>query len=218
VSRHFGDVYFSLDGGLAQARHVFIDGNDLRPRFAAVSGGTFQVAELGFGTGLNFIATWAAWESAQHLRRATARLVYTGFELYPLAPADMARALSGFPSLASYARGLVAALAHEPTGAMFESVCLRVIVGDARGCLPAQPWQADAWFLDGFAPAKNPQLWEPALLRQVFAHTKAGGTAATYTAAGGVRRALAGAGFRVMRIKGCGRKRHMTCAYREGSP
>ena len=87
---------------------------------------------------------------------------------------------------------------------------LRVIVGDARETLPVWTGRADAWFLDGFSPAKNPELWSPALMMEVGAHTGVGGTAATYTAAGFVRRGLADAGFEVSRVQGYGRKRHMT--------
>lgn len=87
---------------------------------------------------------------------------------------------------------------------------LHLIVGDARETLPRWQGQADAWFLDGFAPSKNPEMWDPALLAEVARHTAPGGTFATYTAAGFVRRALAAAGFAVTRCPGFGRKRHMT--------
>jgi tRNA U34 5-methylaminomethyl-2-thiouridine-forming methyltransferase MnmC len=87
-----------------------------------------------------------------------------------------------------------------------------VITGDARQTLPAWGGKADAWFLDGFSPAKNPELWEPVLMQAVGTHTKPGGTAATYSAAGHIRRSLSDAGFDVTRIPGYGRKRHMTRA------
>ncbi|MGB1209648.1 MAG: tRNA (5-methylaminomethyl-2-thiouridine)(34)-methyltransferase MnmD, partial [Paracoccaceae bacterium] len=90
----------------------------------------------------------------------------------------------------------------------------RLVVGDARTTLPQWQARADAWFLDGFAPAKNPELWEPDLLQAVYDHTAPMGTAATYTAAGAVRRALTAAGFDVTRVAGFGRKRHMTRAVR----
>ena len=89
-------------------------------------------------------------------------------------------------------------------------VALTVIVGDARQTVPSWSGRADAWFLDGFAPARNPELWEPALLEAVAGHTAPGGTLATYTAAGAVRRALEAAGFSITRVPGYGRKRHMT--------
>ena len=89
-----------------------------------------------------------------------------------------------------------------------------MIVGDARDTLPAWQGRADAWFLDGFSPAKNPELWGADLLAQVAAHTAPGGSFATYTAAGHVRRALQAAGFQVERQPGHGRKRHMTAGWR----
>jgi tRNA U34 5-methylaminomethyl-2-thiouridine-forming methyltransferase MnmC len=210
VSRRFGDPYFSFDGGLAETRHVFLAGNRLPQRFRD----GFRIAELGFGTGLNFAATVAAWYAAG----APGRLTYTSFEAFPIPAVDRLRALSAFPALAGGTRG---GLTHNALGDqenLIESdrksahACpnLRLVVGDARNTLPAWEGLADAWFLDGFAPAKNPEMWGEALLAEVARHTAPGGTFATYTAAGSVRRALAAAGFEVERLPGFGRKRHMT--------
>ena len=201
----FDDPYYSLDNGLAETRHVFLGGNDLPTRF----GGDFHIAELGFGTGLNLLVTWAAWDQAG--RPGT--LQFTSFEAFPLTANDAADALGHFPSLAPYTEKLLATwdLAAGPTQ-LPDGPLLHVIIGDARQTLPAWAGQADAWFLDGFSPAKNPQLWEPELLHAVGRHTKPGGTAATYSAAGHVRQNLANAGFTVTRTPGYGRKRHMTTA------
>ncbi len=205
VSLRFEDPYFSLENGLDETRHVFLAGNELPYRF----GPGFSIAELGFGTGLNFLTTWQAWEEAG----SPAPLHFTSFEAYPLAPADMERALSAFPTLAEKAERLLASRPFDGP-ADFGGIRLDIVTGDARGAVPQWGGMADAWFLDGFAPARNPELWEPALLGEVFAHTRPGGTAATYTAAGAVRRALAEAGFEVWRGPGYGRKRHMTHARR----
>ncbi len=207
VSRLFDDPYFSFDDGLAETRHVFLAGNGLPGRF----GGDFRIAELGFGTGLNLLVTWADWAAAG----APGRLHFTSFEAYPMAPADRALALAAFPVLAPLAQVLCAATAsglgrHD----LAAGLTLEVITGDARATLPAWQGAADAWYLDGFSPAKNPQMWEPALLHAVASHTVPGGTLATYTAAGHVRRALAEAGMEVARQPGFGRKRHMTVARR----
>ncbi|PVA11145.1 FAD-dependent oxidoreductase [Pelagivirga sediminicola] len=205
VSRRFDDPYFSLDDGLAETRHVFLDGNDLPARFRD----GFRVAELGFGTGLNMLVAAEAWAAAG----APGTLHLTSFEAYPLAAGDMARALAVFPALASRAARLLEGWQRIESGIeLGDGVHLDVIIGDARATLPAWRGAADAWFLDGFAPARNPQLWEPALMAAVAAHTAPGGTAATYTAAGDVRRALAAAGMDVSRVPGYGRKRHMTRA------
>lgn len=197
VSTRFDDPYYSLENGLAETEHTFLSGNDLHARFRD----GFHVAELGFGTGLNFLATVRAWREAG----APGTLYYTSFELYPMAPADAERALHAFPGL--YEAELAPMWEGELSLPWLEA---RVVTGDARDTLPAWPQKADAWFLDGFSPAKNPELWEPALMQAVGAHTAPGGTCATYSAAGAVRRSLEDAGFSVERIPGYGRKRHMT--------
>lgn len=206
VSVRFQDPYFSLDNGLEETRHVFLAGNGLPGRLAP----GFAIAELGFGTGLNFLTTWEAWETAG----APAPLVFTSFEAYPLALPDMARALGAFPALGDRARRLLAAAPFDAGPVDFGGLVLDLVIGDARKTVPRWAGLADAWYLDGFAPARNPELWEPGLLSEVFAHTRPGGTAATYTAAGAVRRALSEAGFEVWRGPGFGRKRHMTHARR----
>ncbi len=205
VSRRYDDPYFSLDNGLAETRHVFLDGNDLPGRFCD----GFRVAELGFGTGLNMLVVAEAW--AAHGAPGTLHL--TSFEAHPMEADDMARALSAFPVLAPRATRLVAGWRSDaPRIDLGDGTLLEVIIGDARTTLPGWDGCADAWFLDGFAPARNPELWGPDLLAAVAAHTAPCGTAATYTAAGHVRRALAAAGMDVARAPGYGRKRHMTRA------
>lgn len=201
VSRRFDDPYFSVDDGLAETGHVFVAGNGLPARF----GGAFHIGELGFGTGLNLLVTWAAWAAAG----SPGHLTYSSFEAYPMAPADQARALSAFPALAPYAMQLA-------TGTLPPNLTLHIIHGDVRETLPVWEGRADAWFLDGFSPARNPQMWGADLMLQVGLHTAPGGTAASYTAAGHVRRALACAGFAVTRQPGYGRKRHMTTARMPG--
>ncbi|WP_420858004.1 tRNA (5-methylaminomethyl-2-thiouridine)(34)-methyltransferase MnmD [Marivivens marinus] len=204
ISRRFDDPYFSLDDGLAETAHVFLDGNDLPARF----GGGFRIAELGFGTGLNFLMAWRAFDSAGQ----PDTLTFTTFEAYPMTPADMATALAAFPVLAERAEALVAAIRADDGPYGFGKVRLDIRRGDARLTLPDWEGVADAWFLDGFSPAKNPELWGPDLMAEVARHTAPAGTAATYTAAGHVRRSLEAAGFAVTRTPGYGRKRHMTRA------
>jgi len=198
VSTRFGDPYYSLEDGLAETRHVFLAGNGLPGRLTP----RFRVAELGVGTGLNLLALAEA--------AGDVPVLYLGFEAFPLTAGQVARALAPFESLAPLARQLVAAWRPEGFAARIGSVEAGMVVGDARRMLPVWQSAADAWFLDGFAPAKNPELWEPTLLREVARHTAPGGTFATYTAAGAVRRALSEAGFSVERVPGYGRKRHMS--------
>ena len=210
VSALFGDPYFSLEGGLAETRHVFLAGNGLPGRFRP----GLSIAETGFGTGLNLLATVAAWVDSG----AAGRFVFTSFEAFPMPAADMARAQAAFPELAPLAETLGRHWGAGDRRFALGPADVRVIEGDARQTLPAWDGRADAWFLDGFAPAKNPELWDDALLGAIARQTAPGGTFATYTAAGSVRRALADAGFTVERAPGFGRKRHMTTGRREDRP
>lgn len=208
VSLRFDDPYFSLENGLEETRHVFLAGNDLPARFRE----GFHVAELGFGTGLNLLVTLQAWRAAG----APGALRYTTFEAFPLPPAEMIRAQAGFPELTGIAAELAPYWTSSNTQFALPDLQFEMVTGDARQTLPVWSDQADAWFLDGFAPAKNPELWEPALLGAVAEHTAPNGTCATYTAAGHVRRALEAAGLVVARVPGYGRKRHMTVARNPG--
>ncbi len=199
ISRQFDDPYFSLAGGLAETRHVFLSGNNLPDRFHD----GFHIAELGFGTGLNLLATLLAHQGTGHLH-------YTSFEAFPMTPEDIARALQAFPEIAAVAVTFLDQWSIGSRTLQFPGLTARIIIGDARDTLPTWTGKADAWFLDGFSPAKNPELWSPTLMHEVARHTAPGGTFATYTAAGHVRRALADAGFAVTRQPGFGHKRHMT--------
>lgn len=204
VSTRFDDPYYSLENGLAETAHVFLSGNHLPDRFRD----GFHIAELGFGTGLNLLAALQAWRDSGQ----TGCLRFTSFEAYPLAAEEMIRAQSAFPALAGIAAELAACWRGGMRRISTDELDFTLIEGDARATLPAWQDRADAWFLDGFAPAKNPELWGPDLMRAVADHMAPGGTAATYTAAGHVRRGLQAAGLEVARIPGYGRKRHMTTA------
>ncbi|SMX27009.1 tRNA 5-methylaminomethyl-2-thiouridine biosynthesis bifunctional protein MnmC [Pelagimonas phthalicica] len=204
VSTRFDDPYFSLENGLAETRHVFLQGNDLPARFTD----GFHIAELGFGTGLNLLAALQMWRDA----KTPGQLQFTTFEAFPISPQEMIRAQAAFAEVSDIAADLRVYWGQT----RFETPELRfeMIQGDARETLPLWQGLADAWFLDGFSPAKNPELWSPELMAEVAAHLAPGGTAATYTAAGHVRRGLVAAGLDVTRIPGYGRKRHMTRAHK----
>lgn len=198
ISVQFGDPFYSLKDGLAETRYVFLDGNDLPARFRD----GFHVAELGFGTGLNFLATLQAFRGAG----TPGTLHFTSFEAYPMTREDRARALAPFADLP-----VDVLLENDLTKPVLGSdFTLEIIDGDAREKVSNWLVRADAWYLDGFAPVQNPELWQDALLHAVAAHTAPGGTFATYTAVGRIRRTLAAAGFSVERIKGFNAKPHMT--------
>src|SRR5450432_307106 len=206
-SRLHGDVYFSSAGGLAEARVVFVGGCDL-PR--AWSGRErFCVAELGFGTGLNVVAVLEAWRDA---RPAGAHLSVFSVEAQPLSAEEAARALSPWPEVSRTAGLLVARWPGRERGyhridLPELGVTVDVAVMEASEALAAWGGEADAWFLDGFAPALNPLMWKPELLSLVAQRSAPDARLATYTVAGEVRRGLVGAGFAVERRQGFGRKR-----------
>jgi tRNA U34 5-methylaminomethyl-2-thiouridine-forming methyltransferase MnmC len=209
VSRRFEDPFYSLEDGLSETRHVFLAGNGLPGRF--VDG--FHIAELGFGTGLNVAAALLAWRAAG----VPGRLQFTSFEAFPIPADDMRRAQGRFAELAPVAAELAPFWQANAARIDLPDLRFTLIPGDARRTLRHWQDRADAWFLDGFSPAKNPELWQPDLMAEIAHHTVPGGSAATYTAAGFVRRGLEAAGFRVARQPGYGRKRHMTAAVKPGA-
>lgn len=223
-STAFGDVYYSRDNGLAESRHVFLAGNDLPERWARLAtGADFTVMETGFGTGLNFLAAVALW---LELTPANARLHFVSVEKFPLERSDMVRALDSWPELATLAKEL---LEHYPPRVagfhrrwLFDNrVCLTLVFDDAVSGLEALTASdhpafaerdnpaADAWLLDGFAPAKNPDLWSPELFRLMARLSRPGTTLATFTVARAVRDGLGEAGFDTAKSPGFGRKRDM---------
>lgn len=209
-SRAFGDVYFSSDNGLLETMHVFIQGNNLQRRWQSLNGRHFTILETGFGTGLNFLSACAQW--LQHAPDG-AVLQFISTEKYPLARTDMQIALQHWQPLQRYAGELLAGyetLLNNGSLILFgQRVRLTVLIGDATACLSGLAVKADAWFLDGFAPSRNPEMWQPALFEEMarlsYAHT----TFATFTSAGMVRRGLAAVGFAVNKQPGFGRKREM---------
>ncbi|WP_346898711.1 tRNA (5-methylaminomethyl-2-thiouridine)(34)-methyltransferase MnmD [uncultured Roseibium sp.] len=221
----FDDTYFSRAGGLEETRHVFLAGNGLPERWQGRE--SFAIAEFGFGTGLNFLTTLKALKAQKVLEKGAAppHLTFISFELYPMTRDQLARALGVFPELAQEAAELIAQWQPEPgwTKLAFAGADLWLGIGDAREMIadlrrggegtPSGP--VDAWYLDGFSPAKNPELWDEDLLKTAFEVTAAGGTFATYTAAGWVRRNLASAGFTVEKQKGFAGKREMVAGRKD---
>ncbi|MCL7461609.1 bifunctional tRNA (5-methylaminomethyl-2-thiouridine)(34)-methyltransferase MnmD/FAD-dependent 5-carboxymethylaminomethyl-2-thiouridine(34) oxidoreductase MnmC [Pseudomonas sp. NW5] len=219
-SSTFGDVYFSRASGLAETRHVFLASNRFSERCAALpAGGQLCVGETGFGTGLNFLC---AWQTFLTHAPADARLQVISVEKYPLCAEDLARALALWPELADEGQALLAQYRAIHPGFQRLSfaggrIQLTLLIGDALACLAQLDAAVDVWFLDGFAPAKNPQMWSPELFAELARLSAPGASLATFTAAGFVRRGLIAAGFAMRKVPGFGHKREMLAGERDAS-
>ncbi len=208
VSAQFDDVYFSRAGGVAETSHVFLAGNGLPERFRDAS--HFTIGELGFGTGLNFLVTLKAFRETA---AADAMLDYIAVEKYPFRVETLREILALQPELATEAAELLAAYPPRLPGmhhVSFGRVRLTWCFGDVAALLPLlDGFAVDAWFLDGFSPAKNPGMWEEKLYGELRRLSKSGTSFATFTAAGVVKRGLMAAGFAVEKAAGFGHKRDM---------
>ena len=212
TSENFDDVYYSQDNGLEESRHVFLQASELIQRWKKPACKRFCIAELGFGTGLNFLLTWQAWRDIAPPRP---QLHFVSIEKHPLSRRDLARALSAWPSLAHLTGQLLAAypepLAGQHRLLLEEGLRLDLWWEDADDALAdlagREQRLVDAWYLDGFAPSQNEEMWSASVIDAVAALSRPGATIATFTAAGHVRRKLSTAGFSVSKIPGYGRKR-----------
>lgn len=208
VAREAGDVYFTAGDGLAETRAVFLAGCNLPDAWAGRD--QFTIAETGFGTGLNFLALCELWEA--HRPSQSAWLHFVSFEAYPMTSEDAARALSAWPELSGLSERLLSIWPAPVRGVQRHvwpdlGVTLTLHLGDIHDMLPDSRFMADAWFLDGFSPAKNEAMWAEALYPAMAERSAPGATVGTFTVAGAVRRGLADAGFEVAKVPGHGRKR-----------
>ena len=215
VATDFDDPYFSRQDGRAESVYVFLDGNRLDRRFAALTDGDrFVIGETGFGTGLNMLLTARRF---LELAPAGAGLELWSVEKHPLQREDLARALAHWPELGAPARALLDQYPPASPGyhrlQLADNITLTLMLGDAEALWRQCPARVDAWFLDGFAPARNPAMWQAGLFDQLAAHSRPGATLATFTAAGFVRRGLIEAGFAMQRRDGFGGKRHMLAGH-----
>jgi tRNA 5-methylaminomethyl-2-thiouridine biosynthesis bifunctional protein len=219
-SAAYGDVYHTASGGLGQARHVFLRGNGLPERWQGRE--CFVIVETGFGLGLNFLATWAAWRDDP---QRCARLHFISVEKHPFRAADLATLYAAWPATSEAAAlAPLAPLAeqlqrHWPTllpgfqRLHFDGgrVTLTLIFGDAARGLPQLDARADAFYLDGFSPARNPELWSPELCATLSRLAAPGATLATWSVASGVRESLTACGWSLTKAQGFSGKRHMLC-------
>ena len=232
LSTQFDDIYFSTENGLDETRYVFLDSNHLNERFKRLSPNTtFTIAETGFGTGLNFLATCQLWQQywPQDSSSQQAHLEFISVEKYPLEKSVIQRALQLWPELSEFTERLLDVYPQTITGfhrlSITDHITLTLIIDDACvgfqqllsapdhmpfSALTKRQWSGvDAWFLDGFAPAKNPDMWSDKLFQLMAALSQKKATVATFTAAGIVRRGLITAGFSVEKKSGYGSKREM---------
>ena len=214
-SSRFDDVYFSAESGLEEARHVFLKGNRLDQRFATLSNKQgFTIGETGFGTGLNFLCAWQLFEQ---VAPEGASLDFFSTEKFPLDVDELRAALAIWPDLKPFYDELIQHWWRWVPGwnrwnFADGRVRLTLAIGDVDETLPQLPsGSVDAWFLDGFSPSKNPEMWADSVLMQLARTSNTEATMATYTSAGWVRRGLQSAGFSVEKVPGYGRKREMVC-------
>lgn len=211
-SAAYDDIYHSADGGAQQARHVFLGGCGLPGAWAGRA--NFVILETGFGIGLNFLATWAAWRDDP---ARPARLHYLAVEKHPFRVDDLARLHARWPEFDDLAHEL---RAHWPTltpgfhrlALAGGRIQLTLMLGEADDCLAETRAAVDAFYLDGFAPDRNADLWTPTVFAALARLARPGATAASYTVAAPVRQGLAAAGFAVVKRAGHGRKRHCLAA------
>ncbi|CAM5221750.1 bifunctional tRNA (5-methylaminomethyl-2-thiouridine)(34)-methyltransferase MnmD/FAD-dependent 5-carboxymethylaminomethyl-2-thiouridine(34) oxidoreductase MnmC [Alishewanella longhuensis] len=227
VATDFDDIYFSNDGGLAETDYVFLQQNGLPLRWPLHPQAFFHILETGFGTGANFLLCWQRFRSfrAQYPAAPCQRLYFSSFEKYPLSLTDLRQALACHTLLQEQCEQLLQAYPPPVAGChrlVFDhgQVILDLWQGDVNVLLPQLPAQnqVDAIFLDGFAPAKNPDMWQTGLFEQLFRLSNANTTLATFTCAGLVKQGLRAAGFNIKKVKGFGRKREMLTATIPANP
>ena len=208
VSGHFDDIYFSMQDGLAESTFVFLENNKLEQRFKSVTD-QFVIGELGFGTGLNFLNTVRLWHRCAP---ETAILHYYAVEKYPLSPADIERALRVWSPLQDLTDIFVAQypdILTSERSLIFKNIYISVICKGIDAALACIAHPVDAWYGDGFAPAKNPEMWSSEVFQQMAEKSAPTATFATFSAARLVRDNATSAGFTVEKVKGFGRKRTM---------
>lgn len=215
VSKQFGDVYFSKDNGLLETRHVFLNGNDLSTRLADLKPFEyFCVGETGFGTGLNILALWQLWQQVRPDNHSHLHAI--SVEKFPLSKADLIRALNAWPELKSLADQLISQYPMPIAGCHRlsfpeERFSLDLWLGDAHDVFPVIEKTApvNAWFLDGFAPSCNPDMWEENVLNNIVRLSEIGTTFASFSVAGVLKRGLKNHGISISRPRGFKHKREM---------
>lgn len=215
ISKQFGDVYFSKDNGLLETRHVFLNGNDLSERLSQLNDYQyFCVGETGFGTGLNILTLWQLWQQIRPNNHSHLHVI--SVEKFPLRRTDLIRALNAWPELAPLAQKLIAQYPLPIAGCHRlsfpkERFSIDLWLGDAQDIFPNIPktQAVNAWFLDGFAPSCNPDMWQENVLNNIVRLSDFGTTFASFSVAGVLKRGLKQHGIQISRPRGFGHKREM---------
>ena len=207
-SRWYDDIYFDKTDGVKEKEHVYLNANDLANRIKLSD--KLCIAELGFGTGLNFILTWRLWKKN---RKPNSSLTYISFEKAPLSKKEMTRVYKKFKELNDFSDQLIQKLTdnYKTNRTIYfksENINL-ILIYDDFSLLTNFDFKADIWFLDGFAPSKNPEVWDNSYYKNIYNRTNLKGSLSTFTSSGLVRRGLALAGFSVTKVSGFGQKREM---------
>ncbi len=202
-STHYGDGYAQKENPLEESQHVFIEGNQLLQRWHSPP--VFHIAELGFGTGRNFLNCCRQYTGLH--------LIYWASELHPLPAALLAQVHANTP-LQTWSERLVDAwMSMNESGLqviwLTPRIELRLWLGDSLAGLQQTSMQVDAWFMDGFAPQRNPAMWSEALITQMSRLSHAGTTLATYSVASALRKSLTRSGFELAMRPGTGGKRQV---------
>lgn len=210
-SEQFDDVYFSAADGLEETRHVFLAGNNLPDLW--MGRGDFTICETGFGTGLNFLAVLHLLKSCK-IQNRPKKLHFISFEKYPLTRDYIGQCLTHWPELESELDAMLSVYPVDVSDGIYDfsvmdGVHLTLIFGDVNDEIPRLQALVDCWFLDGFKPSSNPDMWSEIVFTNMARLSQIEARLATFTAAGFVRRGLIDAGFDIQKVRGFGRKREM---------
>ena len=213
-SKSYNDIYFDKLNGPKETEHVYLNTNNLTKKFKNKQ--KFVIAEIGFGTGLNFLLTWKLWKEN---RKTNGSLTYISFENAPLSKKDIERVYKKFKKLDGYSRFLLKNIPErcKSTHRIFikaDNINLILIYDDITSLINFN-FKADTWFLDGFSPKKNPLVWTDKLFKQLYNFTNLDGSLSTFSVAGHIRRGLLKAGFKVSKVSGYGNKKEISYAIKK---
>lgn len=218
ISSQYDDIYFDLENGKAESEHVFLEGNDLTRRFQQEKS-LIQIAELGFGTGLNFFTTAKKFLELN----SKARLIYATCEKFPLSPKSIRKAVSVWPDLSEISEEFLKRYVRLPNGFLSFEMCdsrirFQIYFGDVLDFVRSLSGKIDAWYFDGFSPKKNPEMWREEIFKEVSKHSHSKTSFATFSCTGFLKRLMKSMNAKIEKRPGFGRKREMLIGQFAGNP